>query len=133
MLESLRQMLEERGARVTAVDSGVAAFDLLRAAPDEFDALVSDIGMPRMDGYELIRRVRGELGLGPQRLAAIAITAYAREEDRARALLAGYQAHIVKPYQAGQLVTLINELAGGSGPTATTSPEQSGVRATAAI
>lgn len=110
MLESLRRMLEERGARVTAVESGAAALDLLRAAPEEFDALVSDIGMPRMDGYELIRHVRGELGLGPQRLAAIAVTAYARDEDRARALLAGYQAHIVKPYQAGQLVTLINEL-----------------------
>ena len=54
--------------------------------------------------------MRGELGLGPQRLAAIAVTAYARDEDRARALLAGYQAHIVKPYQVGQLLTLINEL-----------------------
>ncbi len=123
MLESLRQMLEERGARVTAVESGVAALDLLRAAPEDFDALVSDIGMPRMDGYELIRHVRGELGLGPQRLAAIAVTAYARDEDRARALLAGYQAHIVKPYQAGQLVTLINELVDSS---AGSSPQSAG-------
>ena len=110
MLESLRHMLEDQGAQVTAVESGVAALDLLRAAPDQFDALISDIGMPHMDGYEFIRRVRGELGLGPQRLAAVAITAYARDEDRARALLAGYQAHIVKPYQVGQLVAMINGL-----------------------
>ncbi len=110
MLESLRHMLEDQGAHVTAAASGAAALDLLRAAPQEFDVLVSDIGMPHMDGYEFIRRVRGELGLGPQRLAAIAITAYARDEDRARALLAGYQAHIVKPYQVGQLLAMINEL-----------------------
>ena len=110
MLESLRHMLEDQGAHVTAVASGAAALDLLRAAPQEFDVLVSDIGMPHMDGYEFIRRVRGELNLGPQRLAAVAITAYARDEDRARALLAGYQAHIVKPYQVGQLLAMINEL-----------------------
>ena len=110
MLESLRHMLEDRGAHVTAVASGAAALDLLRAAPQEFDVLVSDIGMPHMDGYEFIRRVRGELDLGPSRLAAVAITAYARDEDRTRALLAGYQAHIVKPYQVGQLVAMVNEL-----------------------
>jgi len=110
MLESLRHMLEDRGAHVTAVASGAAALDLLRAAPQEFDVLVSDIGMPHMDGYEFIRRVRGELDLGPSRLAAVAITAYARDEDRTRALLAGYQAHIAKPYQVGQLVAMVNEL-----------------------
>jgi CheY-like chemotaxis protein/two-component sensor histidine kinase len=111
MLESLRHMLEDRGARVTAVETADAALDLLRAAPQDFDVLVSDIGMPHIDGYEFIRRVRGELGLGPRRLAAVAVTAYARDEDRARALLAGYQAHIVKPYQVGQLVATINDLA----------------------
>jgi PAS domain S-box-containing protein len=110
MLESLRQLLEEHGACVTAADSGAAALELLRTGPDRFDALVSDIGMPQMDGYELIRRVRGELDLGPQRLVAVAITAYARDEDRARALLAGYQAHLVKPYQVSQLVAVISEL-----------------------
>lgn len=110
MLESLRHMLEERGACVTPVPSGLEAFERLRARPGDFDFLVSDIGMPHMDGYELIRRVRGELGLGPQRLGAVAITAYARDEDRARALRAGYQAHLVKPYQVGQLVAIIADL-----------------------
>jgi CheY-like chemotaxis protein/anti-sigma regulatory factor (Ser/Thr protein kinase) len=110
MLESLRQMLEERGARITAVESGAAALELLHANAGSFDFLVSDIGMPSMDGYELIRRVRSEVGLGPERLGAVALTAYARDEDRARALLAGYQAHLVKPYQVGQLVSIICDL-----------------------
>jgi PAS domain S-box-containing protein len=114
MLESLRHMLEEQGARVTGVGSGAAALDLLRSRAGDFDVLVSDIGMPHMDGYELIRRVRGELGLSAQRLAAIAITAYARDEDRSRALLAGYQAHLVKPYHVGQLVALVGDLHGVS-------------------
>ena len=112
MLESLRHMLEEQGAKVTAVESGTAALAALQAGGEPFDLLVSDIGMPGMDGYELIRRVRGELGLGPDKLVAVAITAYARDEDRARALLAGYQAHLVKPYQIGQLVLIVDELLG---------------------
>jgi len=110
MLESLRQMLEERGASITTVESGAQALELLRHGAQDFDFMVSDIGMPNMDGYELIRRVRGELGLGPERLGAVAITAYARDEDKARALLAGYQAHLVKPYQVGQLVTILRDL-----------------------
>lgn len=110
MLESLRHMLEEQGAKVTAVESGTAALAALQAGGDPFDLLVSDIGMPGMDGYELIRRVRGELGMAPDRLVAVALTAYARDEDRARALLAGYQAHLVKPYQIGQLVHIVNDL-----------------------
>ena len=110
MLESLRQMLEDHGATVTAVTSGAAAYALLRTSPGEFDALISDIGMPQMDGYDLIRRVRTELGLGPHRLPAVAVTAYARDEDRKRALHAGFQAHVTKPYQANQLVTILNQL-----------------------
>jgi CheY-like chemotaxis protein len=110
MLESLRHMLEEQGATVTAVDSGAAALEALRADAGRFDVMVSDIGMPGMDGYELIRRVRGELGLSADKLGAIAVTAYARDEDRTRALVAGYQAHIVKPYQIGQLVAVIKDM-----------------------
>ena len=117
MLESLRRTLEDQGAQVTAVTSGVAAYSILRENPQAFDVLVSDIGMPQMDGYELIRRVRGELGLSAQQLVAIAITAYARDEDRARALHAGFQGHLAKPYQVSQLVALINQL-----PTAPSSP-----------
>ena len=110
MLESLRHMLEEQGASVTAVESGAAAIEALRADAGRFDVMISDIGMPGMDGYELIRRVRGELGLSADKLGAVAITAYARDEDRKRALAAGYQAHIVKPYQIGQLVAVIKDM-----------------------
>jgi CheY-like chemotaxis protein len=110
MLDSLRQMLEDHGATVTPVASGAAAFALLRTNPGAFDALVSDIGMPQMDGYDLIRRVRADLALGSHRLPAVAVTAYARDVDRARALDAGFQAHVTKPYQAGQLVTILNQL-----------------------
>jgi PAS domain S-box-containing protein len=110
MLDSLRQALEDQGAIVTPVASGAAAFALLRTDASLFDVLVSDIGMPQMDGYELIRRVRSELELAPKRLPAVAVTAYARDEDRKRALQAGFQAHVTKPYQAGQLVTILNQL-----------------------
>jgi PAS domain S-box-containing protein len=124
MLESLRQMLEEQGACVTTAASGLEALEALRAQPQGFDAIVSDIGMPSMDGYELIRRVRNDLGLGPDRLLAVALTAYAREEDRARALQSGFQAHLTKPYQVGQLIAILRQLqaaqasanGGGGGP-----------------
>jgi PAS domain S-box-containing protein len=110
MLESLRQMLEDQGARVTPVHSGLEALEALRARPQDYDALVSDIGMPGMDGYELIRRVRNELGLAPDRLLAVALTAYSRDEDRVRALETGFQAHITKPYQVGQIVAVLHQM-----------------------
>jgi PAS domain S-box-containing protein len=110
MLDSLRQMLEDQGAIVTAVTSGVDAYAYLRASATDFDVMLSDIGMPQMDGYELIRRIRGELGISAQQLPAVALTAYARDEDRERALKSGFQAHITKPYQVGQLVTVLNQL-----------------------
>jgi PAS domain S-box-containing protein len=116
MLESLRQMLEDQGASVATVTSGLDALQALRTRPQEFDAMVSDIGMPTMDGYELIRRVRSELGLGPDRLLAVALTAYTRDEDRTRALQSGFQAHLAKPYQIGQLVAILHELQAAQRP-----------------
>ena len=108
MLESLRRTLEDHGATVTAVPTGRVAFDLLRERPRDFDVCVSDIGMPDMDGYELLRKVRGELGLSAAQLPAVAITAYARDEDRLRALRAGFQAHVVKPYQVSHLLKTLD-------------------------
>jgi PAS domain S-box-containing protein len=110
MLESLRRMLEDHGATVMPVATGRMALDLLRERAQDFDLLVSDIGMPQMDGYELVRKIRGELGLGAAQMPALAVTAYARDEDRARALRAGFQAHLVKPYQASQLIKLLDGL-----------------------
>jgi signal transduction histidine kinase/DNA-binding NarL/FixJ family response regulator len=116
MLESLRHLLDDQGAVVTTASSGHQALELLRQQPDGFDALVSDIGMPGMDGYDLLRRVRSELGLGPQKLVAVALTAYARDQDRERALQAGFHAHLTKPYQIGQLVAILNQLHPAASP-----------------
>jgi PAS domain S-box-containing protein len=101
----IKRILEERGAQVLVAASAPDALAIL--ADERVDLLVSDIGMPRMDGYQLIEQVRA-LDLhrsGP--LPAIAVTAYARPEDRQRSLLAGYQTHISKPMEAGELVAAI--------------------------
>ena len=74
--------------------------------------LVSDIGLPEIDGYELIRRVRRiDSGAGGG-VPAIALTAHASSNDRMQALRAGYQAHIAKPVSPGELVATIASLAG---------------------
>jgi CheY-like chemotaxis protein len=68
--------------------------------------LISDIGLPGVDGYDLMREIRN--GAAPDhRVAAIALTAYARAEDRMRALRAGYQAHVSKPVDGAELVALV--------------------------
>ena len=110
MLEYLRRVLEEHGARVIAATSGAEALDAVRNAwvDGGVDLFVSDLGLPGMDGYELIRHVREVLGLGPADLPAVAVTAFARSEDRKRALAAGFQAHLSKPYQVAQLVSVLN-------------------------
>jgi signal transduction histidine kinase/AmiR/NasT family two-component response regulator len=105
-----RRVLEERGAEVVAVSSAAEALE----AVDRHDALnvvVSDIGMPEHDGYELITRVRAKPG-SAGRIPAVALTALARDEDRKRTLLAGYQVHISKPVDPAELVTVIAMLAG---------------------
>jgi len=80
-------------------------------ADGQFDVLLSDIGMPTMDGYELMRRTRAqEATLKRNRIAAVAITAYARPEDRQRSLLAGYQMHLAKPIEARELIAGIASL-----------------------
>jgi CheY-like chemotaxis protein len=73
--------------------------------------VVSDIGMPERDGYDFIREMRAIPG-NAGRVPAIALTALARDEDRKRTLLAGYQVHISKPVDPAELVTVIATLAG---------------------
>ncbi|APR80926.1 Chemotaxis protein methyltransferase CheR [Minicystis rosea] len=100
----VRRVLEEHGAAVVTAASGPAAIDALGgAAPD---VLVSDLGMPGMDGYALIRAVRAG-GCGAP---AVAVTAFARQEDRLRALSAGYQAHLAKPIEPRDLVMAVASL-----------------------
>ncbi|HEY4214777.1 MAG TPA: ATP-binding protein [Steroidobacteraceae bacterium] len=101
----LTRILEERGAKPTCARSAQEALDCLQKQP--FDVLLSDIGMPDVDGYELLRRVR--LLDTPRRtpIPAIAITAYARPDDRQRSLLAGYNMHFSKPIEARELVAAL--------------------------
>jgi len=107
ILEHLRRILEDQGARVHAVSSAAAALAALRSAEHTFDAVVSDIGMPEMDGYQMMRTVRAELKLDSATLHSVAVTALAREQDRVAALAAGYQAHVTKPYEVARLISAL--------------------------
>ena len=102
-LELVAQILTECGAEVVAASNGHDAIQWLAQA--RADVLVSDIAMPGMDGYELLDRVRA-LPHG-QDLPAIAMTAFARPEDRARALAAGFEAHISKPVEPSAFAALV--------------------------
>ena len=105
ILEHLKQCLEEHGAATICVSSAHAAVRVLRSRPSsEVELLLSDLGLPEMDGYQLIRVIREELGLTAKALPAIAVSAFARDEDRARSMADGYQAHIIKPYHVAQIV-----------------------------
>jgi signal transduction histidine kinase/ActR/RegA family two-component response regulator len=113
----LRAILEGCGSDVTVAASVSEALELFeRSKPD---ILLSDIGMPEEDGYQLIGKVRAlEAGQGVSnngRVPAIALTAYARLEDRVRALNAGYQVHVPKPIEPVELVAVIASLAGRTG------------------
>jgi signal transduction histidine kinase len=103
-------VLAQSGADVVATASAAEALDALaRARPH---VLVSDLSMPEVDGYALLRRVRA-LGLDRGRqLPAVALTAYARPEDRARALAVGFQVHVPKPVEPAELVEVVARLAG---------------------
>jgi len=103
-LEFLRRLLTTHGATVLTATTAPEALSLVRS--EKLDLLISDIGLPEMDGYDLIQSVRREPSLGRD-IPAIALTAYARSEDRTRALRAGYQAHIAKPVEPNELVAMI--------------------------
>jgi len=109
--EMMKMMLEQFGADVvTAASAGEA---LSKFQPGRYDAMLADIGMAEVDGYELIARVRA---LGPEKggdVPAIAITAYAGKEDRLRAITSGFQYHLSKPIEPGELVGAIATLIRG--------------------
>jgi PAS domain S-box-containing protein len=111
MLDYLQRILEEEGMQVQAFCSAPECLGHLRTGATDFDLLVSDIGLPEIDGYELIRIVRSDLALTAERLPAIALTAFARREDQQRALAAGYQAHLAKPFQLADLFAQMRALA----------------------
>ncbi|HEY9807829.1 MAG TPA: PAS domain S-box protein [Halomicronema sp.] len=111
--EYIATVLEQAGAVVEkAVDVNAAIVSLCRVKPD---VLVSDIGMPGQDGYTFIRRVRALEAEWRGNIPALALTAYATDDDRRRALEAGFQQHLSKPVQPNELLRIVAGLSGRSG------------------
>jgi len=106
--EVLESLVTASGAKATTASSVAEALDVL--ARQRVDVLVSDIGLPGDDGYALIHRLR-EREHQQWGLPAIALSAYARPEDRDRALASGFQAHVAKPVDPGELLAVIARLA----------------------
>jgi PAS domain S-box-containing protein len=109
-LDLITVELAQHGAKVTGVTSAEDALKALEQG--EFDLLISDIGMPKIDGYDLIRQIREREAGKEKRIPAVALTAYARVQDRMHAIMAGYSTHIAKPVDANELVTIVASLAG---------------------
>lgn len=103
----LRIFLESEEAIVATAASATEA--LVRLPTEKFDVLVYDIGMPDMDGYELIKTLRS-LEIGNSSTPAIALTAYASMDDRRDVLKAGFQTHLPKPVDFNELLDIINGL-----------------------
>lgn len=108
--ELVAAVLKGSGAEVVSVESAEDA--LLEIEQQRFDVLVSDIGMPRMDGFAMIQKIRQQSAEHGGRIPAAALTAYAGVEDRMRVLSAGYQIHIPKPVEPSELTTVVANLAG---------------------
>jgi PAS domain S-box-containing protein len=109
-LDMLRFIFDEAGAEVipaTSVDDALDALERFRP-----DALVSDIAMPDRDGYDLIREIRSREPERGGKIPAVAVTAYARAEDRVRVLAAGFQMHIAKPIDPDELIAVVASLTG---------------------
>jgi len=108
--ELLSFLLRQYGAEVVVLGSAADAFSALRR--EKFDVLVSDIGMPGEDGYWLINQVRSLKASPGGDIPAVALTAYATEADRERALSAGFQAHISKPIESAALISAVAAIIG---------------------
>jgi PAS domain S-box-containing protein len=106
--ELLRKVLEESGARVTAVQSSSEALEaIMKEVPD---VLVSDIGMAKETGYELIKKIRAMNMEAGGAVPAVALTAYAGISDRRQALVAGFHVHLAKPVEPDELIAVIRSL-----------------------
>jgi CheY-like chemotaxis protein len=110
----IRRVLTDCDAKV--ITASTAAEALLLIERERPDVLVSDIGMPDVDGYELLRRVRALGARRGGRIPAIALTAFARSEDRTRALRAGFLVHVAKPVEPSELVATVASVAGRADP-----------------
>jgi two-component system, chemotaxis family, CheB/CheR fusion protein len=103
-------ILEHYGATVTPISSGSLALQELQANPQAYDVLVSDLGMPEMDGWELIQSIRALDAAEGGHIPAVALTAYNSTKEQRMSLLAGFQVHIAKPVEPEQLVSIIANL-----------------------
>jgi PAS domain S-box-containing protein len=104
-----REILEKTGANVATADSGQDALDKLRRYGA--NVLIADLGMPGMNGFELIERIRASDDLRIRDIPSAALTAFARSEDRARTLRAGFEMHLSKPIEPGELMAVAAALA----------------------
>ncbi len=109
----IKLVLDSCGATVTIASSASEAFETIKR--EKFDVIVSDIGMPDEDGFSLIRKIRELPVEQGGDVPAIALTAYARAEDRVRALRSGFQMHVAKPVESVELITIVANLAGRMG------------------
>jgi PAS domain S-box-containing protein len=109
-LDLITVELAQHGANVTGLTNAEEALQALEQK--QFDLLVSDLGMPKVDGYELIRRVRKLEEGREKRIPAVALSAYARVQDRMQAILAGFSTHVAKPIEPNELVTVVASLVG---------------------
>ncbi len=107
--DMLRFLFERCGAQVQTATSAKEAFGIAEVWNP--DVLVSDIGMPEVDGYELIRRIRAQGSGRNTKLPAVALTALTRTADRVKALAAGYQMHVAKPVEPVELLSVVASLA----------------------
>jgi PAS domain S-box-containing protein len=107
-LTLLREIFESAGAQVTAIDSGAQVLRQIHSARP--DVVVTDIAMPSIDGYEMLRRIRSSDDKAVSHVPAIALTAHARSEDRAKASASGFQLHIAKPIDPSELIAAVAAL-----------------------
>ena len=116
-LKLLKEILEAVGATVTTAASSRAALQIV--ATDRPDVLVADLGMPLMDGFELIQQLRTSNVTAVRDIPAAALTAYARSEDRAKALKSGFEMHLAKPIDPAELIAAVKALARRRAPPPT--------------
>lgn len=109
----IRRVLTQCQAEVITASNAEEGLALLRSQRP--DVLISDIGMPETDGYQFLRLVRQLPADEGGKTPAIALTAFARSEDRTRAMMAGYQVHVAKPIEAQELLATVGNLAGRTG------------------
>jgi CheY-like chemotaxis protein len=106
--ELIGRALEDKGAQITLAANSHEAIRILES--DDIDVLLADIAMPGDDGYSLIRQIRSA-GTDMSLIPAAAVTAHAREEERMQALAAGFQMHVAKPVEPGEIVRMVDHLA----------------------